>query len=103
MRLLGIAIILALVSASASAQNPVRHGRALLRANCGACHAVGSKGPSTHRAAPPLRRLGRSFDLDDLPRLLSRGISAGHPDMPEVRFNEDDARDVRAYLRSIQE
>lgn len=50
-----------------------------------------------------LRRLGRSFDLDDLPRLLSRGISAGHPDMPEVKFGGDDARAVGAYLRTIQE
>jgi hypothetical protein len=34
--------------------------------------------------------------------LLVRGISATHPDMPEIRFNEDDARAVRDYLRTIQ-
>jgi mono/diheme cytochrome c family protein len=98
-----IAVIVTLAVTPASAQDPVRHGRALLRANCGGCHSVGRTGPSLHRAAPPLRRLGRSFDLDDLPRLLARGISAGHPDMPEVKFGGDDARAVVAYLRTIQE
>jgi mono/diheme cytochrome c family protein len=27
----------------------------------------------------------------------------GHPDMPEFKFSEDDARAVAAYLRSVQE
>ena len=65
-------------------------------------HAVGPRGRSPHRSAPPFHALGRSFDLDDFPRLLVRGISATHPDMPEIRFNEDDARAVRDYLRTIQ-
>lgn len=91
------------VVAPAQAQDPVRHGRALLQEHCSGCHAVGRSGPSPHRAAPPFRTLARSFDLDDLPRLLSRGISANHPDMPEVRFGRDDARAVRAYLRTIQQ
>jgi hypothetical protein len=46
--------------------------------------------------------LGQRLDFDRLPRLLQRGISTGHPDMPLVKFSEDDARDLRAYLRSIQ-
>ena len=58
---------------------------------------------SPHRAAPPFRILGRSFDLDEFPQRLVRGLSAMHPDMPEIRFSVDDARDLRAYLRTIQE
>jgi mono/diheme cytochrome c family protein len=104
MRRLAIALLpLAAAAASASAQDPVRHGRALLQEYCSGCHAVGRGGPSPHRAAPPFRTLGRSFDLDDLPGRLTRGVSAMHPDMPEVRFSEDDARAVRAYLRTIQQ
>jgi hypothetical protein len=34
--------------------------------------------------------------------MLERGISSTHPDMPVVKFSHEDARDVRAYLRSIQ-
>ena len=96
-------VTLGLLTAPASAQDPVRHGRALLREFCGACHAIGRNDRSRHTGAPPFRTLGRSFDLDDFPRLLARGISAGHPDMPEFRFSEDDARDASAYLRTIQQ
>ena len=94
----------ALVSGSAvQAQDPARHGRALLAENCARCHAIDKTGKSPLAGAPPFRTLGRSFDLDQFPRLLERGISSGHPDMPEFKFGADDARAVRAYLRTIQE
>src|SRR5690242_14269648 len=105
MRITGLAIAFALSvgasAATAQALDPVAHGRMLVAQNCSACHAVGRRGASPHRAAPPFRMLGRSFDLDDFPQRLVRGLSAMHPDMPEIRFTEDDARDVRAYLRTI--
>jgi hypothetical protein len=50
----------------------------------------------------PFRTLGRNFDLDQFPRLLERGISSTHPDMPEFKFSEDDAHAAAAYVRSIQ-
>jgi mono/diheme cytochrome c family protein len=87
----------------AQAQDPARHGRALVEEFCSRCHAIGKTGDSLHIGAPPFRTLGRSFDLDQFPRLLERGISSGHPDMPEFKFSADDARAVRAYLRTIQE
>ncbi len=91
------------MSATARAQDPVRHGRALVQEFCARCHAIGARGGSPHVSAPPFRTLGRSFDLDQFPRLLERGIASGHPDMPEFKFSEDDARAVRAYLRTIQQ
>jgi cytochrome c len=103
MRILVATIALALFGAPASAQDPARHGRALLKEFCGSCHAVSLRDRSRHKGAPPFRTLGRSFDLDDFPRLLARGVSSGHPDMPEFRFSSEDARDVRAYLRTIQQ
>jgi hypothetical protein len=54
------------------------------------------------QSAVPFRVLGRSFDFDEFPRLLRRGISSTHPAMPEFKFGDDDARAVTAYLRSIQ-
>lgn len=98
-----IAVSLPLSAVPAAAQDPAQIGRALVTEHCSACHAVGRHGASPHRAAPPFRRLGRSYDLDDFPRLLTRGISATHPDMPEVKFDDEAARAVRAYLRTIQE
>jgi mono/diheme cytochrome c family protein len=96
-------VALGLLTAPAAAQDPVRHGRALLKEFCGSCHAIGLHDRSQHEGAPPFRTLGRSFNLDDFPRLLARGISSGHPDMPEFRFSDDDARDASAYLRTIQQ
>ena len=92
-----------ILGATAQAQEPARHGRAILKEFCVRCHAIGKVGNSPHRSAPPFRTLGRSFDLDQLPRRLERGISSGHPDMPEFKFSEDDALAVRAYLRTIQQ
>jgi cytochrome c len=96
-------LALMLLGSDAQAQDPVRHGRALVKGFCARCHAVGKTGRSRHAGAPPFRILGRSFDLDQFPRLLERGISSGHPDMPEFKFSGRDARDVRAYLRTIQQ
>ena len=100
--ILSIAAALTLSSA-VSAQEPARHGRALLQQFCAPCHAIGKTRRSRHVGAPPFRYLGRSYDLDQFPRMLERGISSGHPDMPEFKFTEDDAKAVQAYLRSIQE
>ena len=88
---------------AACAQEPARQGRALLQQFCAPCHAIGKTGRSRHAGAPPFRYLGRSYDLDQFPRMLERGISSGHPDMPEFKFSEDDAKAVQAYLRSIQQ
>ncbi|HEY6022618.1 MAG TPA: cytochrome c [Pseudolabrys sp.] len=90
-------------ASAANAQDPERRGRAVVMEFCAHCHAVGKTGRSPHADAPPFRTLGRSFDLDQFPRLLERGISSGHPDMPEFKFSLDDALAVSIYLRTIQE
>ena len=98
-----VLLALVILGSAAQAQDPSRHGRAILQEFCARCHAIGKTGNSPDRSALPFRTLGRSFDLDQFPRLLERGISSDHPDMPEFKFNEDDARAVRAYLRTIQQ
>jgi cytochrome c len=103
MPLIACLLALLILGSAAQAQDPSRHGRALLKEFCGRCHAIGKTGNSPQRNALPFRTLGRSFDLDQFPRLLERGISSGHPDMPEFKFSEDDAHAVRAYLQTIQQ
>ena len=95
-------LTLLLFASAAQAQDPARHGRALLKEFCGSCHAIGKTGASPMRGALPFRSLGRSFDLDHFTRQLERGIVSGHPAMPEFKFSEDDARAANAYLQSIQ-
>ena len=103
MRSIFLVFVLSLLVAPAQAQDPAAHGQALVAEFCGGCHAVGVKGKSKHPDAPPFRVLGRTIDLDEFPRVLERGISSGHPDMPEFKFSHDDALAVRAYLRLIQQ
>ena len=92
---LWVLAVLAVGACAAQAQDPASRGRALVREFCSPCHAIGKSGNSPHKSAPPFRTLGRSFDLDQFPQRLERGISSGHPDMPEFKFNSDDARAVR--------
>jgi len=96
-----LAVGLALLGpAHGQVRDPLRHGRALLQEFCGQCHAVGRT--DIKRGAPSFRTLGRQFDLDHFEAWLQRGISAPHPDMPEVKFGENDAHAAADYLRSIQ-
>ena len=96
-------LVILVFDSAALAQAPSRHGRAVLKEFCASCHAIGKTGTSPRPPAPPFRTLGRSYDLDQFQRQLERGISSGHPDMPEFKFSADDARAVSAYLRSIQQ
>jgi mono/diheme cytochrome c family protein len=90
-------------AARAQSEDPIKRGRALAKEFCARCHAIGERGRSPHKHAPPLRYLGRTYDLDDFARVLSRGLTGGHPDMPVFRFHFPDARYLRDYLRTIQE
>jgi cytochrome c len=96
-------LALPILGSAAQAQDPARHGRALLKEFCAPCHAVGKTGKSRTPGALPLRMLGRSFELDQFAQDLRRGVLSGHPGMPEFKFNDDDARAATAYLRSIQQ
>ncbi len=100
-----IASLLALLilGSAAQAQDPARQGRTILQDFCARCHSIRKTGDSPQKTAPPFRTLGRSFDMDSFAQDLRRGILSGHPDMPEFKFSEDDARAVTAYLRSIQQ
>jgi mono/diheme cytochrome c family protein len=78
-------------------------GEALLMANCSRCHAIGRSGNSTHPEAPAFRTLGQHYPIEVLAEALAEGLSSGHPDMPEFRFEIDDVNAILAYLGSIQE
>ena len=100
-------LLLILISARAALpqdkQALERRGEGLLTTNCSRCHAVGRTGVSTHPEAPPFRTLGQRYPIDVLAEALAEGLSSGHPDMPEFRFEVDDVDAILAYLNSIQE
>jgi cytochrome c len=83
--------------------DPISQGRSLVAEFCARCHAIGITGESPHPWAPPFRTLGRTVDLNEFPRALERGITSIHPDMPAIKFSQEEARAVRAYLWAIQQ
>jgi cytochrome c len=96
-------LTLAAATAHAQDQDPVVRGRGLAVRFCAPCHSIGTRQHSPHRDAPPLRTIGRTYDLDQFARVLGAGLLAGHPDMPQFKFDYEDARALRDYLRTIQE
>ena len=101
-----LSVILILMSAAAPAQDKRAlegRGEGLVTSNCSRCHAVGRTGNSTHPEAPPFRTLGQRYPIGVLAEALAEGLSSGHPDMPEFRFEIDDVDAILAYLGLIQE
>jgi len=91
-------------TASAQDQRTLEgRGERLLTTNCSRCHAVGRAGTSTHPEAPLFRTLGQRYPIEVLAEALAEGLSSGHPDMPEFRFEIQDVDAILAYLESIQE
>jgi mono/diheme cytochrome c family protein len=102
-----VSVVLILASVGAALPQDKRalesRGEGLLAANCSRCHAIGRTGNSTHPQAPPFRTLGQRYPIEVLAEALAEGLSSGHPDMPEFRFEIDDVDAILAYLDSIQE
>ena len=78
-------------------------GEALLKRDCGVCHAVGRSDASPDKTAPPFRVIGRRYPVESLEEALGEGFMSGHPDMPEFTFDADDVGAIIAYLNSIQQ
>jgi cytochrome c len=103
--LFGVMLVLMAAGAAPAQDKRALEGRGegLLTSNCARCHAVGRTGNSTHPQAPPFRTLGQRYPIEVLAEALAEGLSSGHPDMPEFRFEIDDVNAILAYLESIQE
>lgn len=87
--------------AVAAAPSPAA-GRVLAQAHCAACHALGPRGASPNREAPPLRTLSRSYPIESLEEALAEGILVGHPAMPQFQFSAEEVDSLVAYLKAIQ-
>lgn len=94
--------LIAAACVSSPEPTQLQQGRSLVQANCSACHAVGEDGDSPAPEAPPFRRLSENYRVSTLEDALSKGISTGHPAMPEFRLSPKDVKSVMAYLQSVQ-
>jgi cytochrome c len=86
-----------------SLSEAARHGETIVTRDCAMCHAVGRQGLSQNRRAPPLRELPRRISQEELRRELTTGITAGHPEMPRLRYKPADIDAIMAYIRAIQD
>ena len=97
-------LVCALSAVGHAREGEQQRGKMLLEKMCGRCHAVGAKGRSPHKHAPPFRTFSDEILYDDnFAQRLHNGLITGHPDMPTFRFNWDDATEAVNYLKSIQE
>jgi cytochrome c len=86
------------------ATEQIERGRAIAKANCSRCHAVGAVGKSPNPASPPFRTLAKKYPLDNLEEALAEGIVVGHGglDMPRFEFSPAQIEALLAYIASIQ-
>lgn len=97
-----LAIVSAAFPGAAQAEPDIQRGRDLVQTHCAECHATGATGESPLALAPPFRDLHRRYAVEHLEEAFAEGISTGHEDMPEFRFEPDEIRDLIAYLQSLQ-
>ncbi len=73
-------------------------GEALLRKNCGQCHALTAGTSSPLKKAPNLWTVLRSYSSERLEFELSEGIGSRHKDMPQIQFSSDEIDKIENYL-----
>lgn len=81
----------------------IERGQALAERRCGGCHAVGPTGQSAQAMAPPFRDLGLRYNAIALERRMAGMTSRGHHEMPPLRVERDEARDLVAYIDSLDD
>jgi len=102
--LLLVAIAFCLIGQGALAQQTpqAQRGLTILRAHCEQCHAIDKVSDSSFTIAPPFRTLHLKYPVESLERSLTEGIVAGHPTMPQFRFERDQVVDIIAYLKTLE-
>lgn len=93
--------LLALLLPPPALAQDVRNGRALARAHCAECHAIGRSGRSARPAATPFRLIPQRYPVEALEEAFGEGISGSHKGMPDFRFDPADIDDLLAYIRSL--
>jgi len=100
---LGLALLAApSLAADRSESAAMLRGQQLAQRNCSVCHAIGLRGVSPNKDAPPFREMHRRYPADSLEEAFRRGLLSRHPSMPEFRFLPQELMDLTAYLKSLR-
>lgn len=101
MRQSGYAVVLGLLFLFYNEPNEATEaasGEALLRKNCGQCHALTAELSSPLKKAPNLWTVLRSYSSERLEFELSEGIGSRHKDMPQIQFSSEEIEKIENYL-----
>jgi cytochrome c len=97
-----LVVLASILALPAQAADPeVAAGRKIAQ-RCKSCHAIGLKGASPDKKAPPFRFLARKYPLENLQEGFAEGIVIGHSEMPNFRLSPPQIENFLAYLHTIQ-
>lgn len=96
------AAALGVVGPAYAAETKVEAGKILADRLCARCHAVGQKGVSPLKEAPPFRTLSSKWPLENLAEALAEGIVVGHDAMPAFELTPDQIDAFLAYLNTLK-
>src|SRR5512144_408694 len=97
------AVLLGCPSTDVLALSPSeQRGLTIALTNCARCHSIDKLSESPLKIAPPFRTLHERYPVTDLKRPLTEGIVAGHPTMPQFRFDPDQANDLIEFMKTLQ-
>ena len=77
-------------------------GRDLAERECSRCHALGLAGESPRMDAPPFRDMRIRYNQLSFQRRMQEIAEGGHSAMPPLRIETSDARNVAAYIESLE-
>ncbi len=78
-----------------------KKGQQIAEKLCARCHAIGKKGESPLKEAPPFRTFAAKWPTESLEEALAEGIVVGHEAMPEFQFQPDEIGAFLAYLKIL--
>ena len=87
---------------AAQSTKRVAAGRALAEKTCGWCHAIGRRGDSPNKAAPPFRDIHARHPVLALREPISRAIATPHDRMPQLSLSNAEIDQMIAYINSLR-
>jgi cytochrome c len=76
-------------------------GRQVAETECGRCHGLGLTGESLRTNAPPFRAIRPYYNDLVFRRRMEEIAEGGHYEMPPLRLDPGEVRDVAAYIESL--
>lgn len=77
-------------------------GQEVADLRCAGCHSIDTITVSPRFNAPPFRDLRIRFNAISWERKMAEIAEGGHDEMPAVRLDDIEIRDLRAYIESLR-